>query len=92
MGEQSDFNETIGQPWTSDEVLAAEKYLRVHNKRMFIERESRSKIDAFPFRIIEHVRAAKFIKIAELTVDGPRDLVLPSLAALIVNETIAKSD
>lgn len=67
---------------------AARKYLKSRGRRIDIEYETGSRIDAFPYRLIELLRAKRFARLAgiELENKGLIDDMLPTLARITLDE------
>lgn len=84
--------ESSNELFPSGSEKAAKKYLNAYKRRHFVEYESGSKAIAYPWIIMEAIRANKLIKVAELTLeeDLPKEEVLPQLASLIVGSTITQ--
>lgn len=73
----------------SPAVRAARSYLKKRDRRVFIQEEA-AVIDALPYRIAEILAARKLIKVAGVEVQNrkQRDNMLPTLARVIVDETM----
>lgn len=67
---------------------AARKYLKARGRRIDIEFESRSRIDAFPYRLAEIFRARKFSRVAgiEIRERAQVDDLLPTYARITLEE------
>lgn len=92
MSEQQEPLEHPDQIWSQPQIDAAQKYLHSYSRRLFIERESGSRIDTFPYKIIEDIRARKLIKLTDFQIDGNLVETLPSLASLMVNDTFIERE
>ena len=79
------------QPRETDGPLekAARKYLKSRGRRLDIEFETESRIDAFPYRLAELFRAWRFTKLSGITFNNSQhmDEMLPTLARITLEET-----
>jgi len=73
--------------WDTKEQRAAKKYLKSRGRRLDIEFETGSKIDTFPYRLVEIIRARQFAKISGVDFENRQQLddMLPSLARILID-------
>ncbi len=84
-----DSQREIQQPYDSPLQKAARKYLRSRSRRIRIEWEAGSSIDAFPYRLVEVIRACKLEKVGKIEFFSKheRDDFLPTFARFQIDKT-----
>lgn len=78
-----------GEDWRDTPiVICSRKYLKSRSKRMFIQEESGSRLDAYPYRMVEIIRARRLADVAGIEFDTKEQMddMLPVFARLVIDE------